>query len=275
MSGLREIEDGVRLLALRTPTLPPATATNTLVVGRKRLAVIEPATPYADERAALDALLGALVGAGAEVAAILLTHHHVDHVGYADALRGRTGAPIMAHAATADRLDFPVDVLLTDGDEVALDDGFSLAAMHTPGHAPGHLVFCERRTGLVHAGDLVAGLGTILIGPEDGGGMTAFLASLDRLPAAAPKALVPAHGPVLDDPQAVLRRYRAHRQMREDRVLAAIFDTPRDLSEVLADAYSDTPRALWPLAARSLEAHLRKLEAEGRVQRSGSAVVRA
>ena len=75
MSELREIAAGVRLLALRTPTLPPATATNTLVVGRKRLAVIEPATPYADERAALDELLGALVGTGADVAAILLTHH--------------------------------------------------------------------------------------------------------------------------------------------------------------------------------------------------------
>lgn len=275
VSALREIEDGVRLLALRTPTLPPATATNTLVIGRRRLAVIEPATPYADERAVLDALLGALVGEGAEVAAILLTHHHMDHTGYAAALRERTGAPIHAHAATAARLDFSVDVLMADGDELALDDGFSLAAMYTPGHAPGHLVFCERRTGLAYAGDLVAGVGTILIDPDDDGDMTAYLASLDRLGAARPTALVPAHGPILDDPQACVRRYRAHRQMREDRVLAAILGAPRDLSEVLADAYSDTPTALWPLAARSLEAHLRKLEAEGRVQRSGSAVIRA
>jgi len=274
VSELREIAAGVRLLALRTPTLPPATATNTLVVGHRRLAVIEPATPYADEQAALDELLDALVGAGAEVAAILLTHHHQDHTGFATALRERTGAPIHAHALTAARLDFPVDVLIADGQEVALDDGFSLVAMHTPGHAPGHLVFCERRTGLAYAGDLVAGTGTILIDPEDDGDMIAYLASLERVAAAQPVALVPAHGPVLDDPQACLRRYRAHRLMREERVLAAIPAAWRAVSAVLADAYSDTPTALWPLAARSLEAHLRKLEVEGRVRRSGVEVLR-
>lgn len=264
----------MRLLALRTPTLPPATATNTLVVGRKRLAVIEPATPYDDERAALDELLGALVGTGAEVAAILLTHHHQDHTGYATILRERTGAPIYAHGLTAARLDFPVDHLLADGEEVALDDGFSLAAMHTPGHAPGHLVFCERRSGLAYAGDLVAGTGTILIDPEDDGDMIAYLASLERVAAARPAALVPAHGPVLDDPQACLRRYRAHRLMREERVLAAIPAAWRAVSAVLAEAYADTPTALWPLAARSLEAHLRKLAAEGLVRRVGAEVRR-
>lgn len=264
----------MRLLALRTPTLPPATATNTLVVGRKRIAVIEPATPYADEQVALDELLGALVGTGADVAAILLTHHHQDHTGYATALRERTGAPIYAHALTAARLDFPVDVLLADGQEVALDDGFSLAAMHTPGHAPGHLVFCERRSGLAYAGDLVAGTGTILIDPEDDGDMIAYLASLERVAAARPAALVPAHGPVLDDPQDCLRRYRAHRLMREDRIVAAIPAAWRAVSAVLAEAYADTPTALWPLAARSLEAHLRKLATEGLVRRCGAEVRR-
>ena len=275
MRGFAEIAGGVRLIALRTPTLPPATATNTLVVGRRRLAVIEPATPHADEQAALEHLLAGLVGGGAEVAAILLTHHHGDHTGFAAALRERTGAPIHAHPATAERVDFTVDVPLADGAELDLGDGFVISAMHTPGHAPGHLVYSERRTGLMYAGDMVAGVGTILIDPEDGGDMIAYLASLERMAAARPGALIPAHGPVQDDPEGVLRRYRAHRMMREDRVLAAIQDAPRDLSAVLADAYADTPEALWPLAARSLEAHLRKLVAEGRVRRLGPSVARA
>ena len=269
-----EIAEGIRLLALRTPTLPPATATNTLVVGHRRVAVIEPATPYADEQAALDLLLRELTGTGAEVVAILLTHHHMDHTGHAEALRERTGAPIHAHPATAARLDFPVDVMMDDGAELDLGDGFALTAMHTPGHAPGHLVFFERRTGLAYAGDMVAGTGTILIDPEDDGDMVAYLASLERIAAAGPRALVPAHGPVLADPQATLARYRAHRLVREDRILAAIHVTPRDLSAVLAEAYADTPSVLWPLAARSLEAHLRKLAAEGRVLRSGGEVCR-
>ena len=269
-----EIAEGLRLLALRTPTLPPATTTNPLVVGRRRLAVIEPATPFADEQAALEGLLQGLVGSGAEVAAILLTHHHMDHTGFAAALRDRTGAPIHAHPQTAARVDFTVDVPLNDGDEVELGEGFALTAMHTPGHAPGHLVFCERRTGFAYAGDMVAGIGTILIDPEDDGDMIAYLASLGRMAAARPTALVPAHGPVIDDPQACLARYRAHRLMREDRVLAAIHATPRDLSTVLAEAYADTPPALWPLAARSLEAHVRKLVTDGRVRRSGDSVAR-
>jgi ribonuclease/clavin/mitogillin len=88
---------------------------------------------------------------------------------------------------------------------------------------------------------MVAGTGTILIDPEDDGDMIAYLASLERIAAARPVALVPAHGPVLDDPQACLRRYRAHRLMREERVLAAIPAAWRDLSAVLADAYADTP----------------------------------
>lgn len=272
MSTVQELADGVRVVELRTPTLPPATATNTLVVGKRRLAVIEPATPHAEERAALDRVLDELTGG--EVVAILLTHHHVDHVGYAEELRARTGAPIHAHAETAARLGFAVDVELVDGAEIELDAGFSLAAVFTPGHAPGHLVYRERRTGVAYAGDMVAGVGTILIDPEDGGDMAAYLASLDRIAAAGPSLLVPAHGPVLRDPDGCVRRYKAHRQMREDRVLAAITEVPRDLSEVLAGAYADTSRDLWWLASRSLEAHLRKLEAEGRVWRRGGMVAR-
>ena len=123
MRGFEEIAAGVRVIALTTPTLPPATATNTLVVGRRRLAVIEPATPYAEEQAALAELLAGLTGAGAEVAAILVTHHHRDHTGFAAALRERTGAPIYAHAATAERVDFTVEGVVGGGGHFQLRRG--------------------------------------------------------------------------------------------------------------------------------------------------------
>jgi ribonuclease/clavin/mitogillin len=164
--------------------------------------VIEPATPYADEQAALEQLLAGLVGAGAEVAAILLTHHHGDHTGFAAALRERTGAPIHAHAATAERVDFTVDVLLADGAEVDLGGRLRRSRRCTrPGTRRAIWCTASAARGWSYAGDMVAGVGTILIDPEDGGDMIAYLASLERMAAAGPRALVPAHGPVQDDPQ--------------------------------------------------------------------------
>ncbi|WAS93852.1 MBL fold metallo-hydrolase [Nannocystis punicea] len=261
------LDPGVWRVPYETPTLPPATATNTLIVGTRRVAVIEPATPYATERAALDALLTERAAAGAEIVAVLVTHHHGDHIGYAFELAQRLRAPIYAHSLTAARLDFPVDVTLADGDRLELDDGYVLRALFTPGHAPGHLVYCEERTGIAYAGDLVAGIGTILIDPADGGDMSAYLDSLARLGAARPTALVPSHGPVITAPQECLERYITHRRQREGRVLAALHAGATRMPELLAGAYSDTPREIWWLAERSLDAHLRKLEAEGRVRR--------
>lgn len=261
------LDPGVWRVPYETPTLPPATATNTLIVGTRRLAVIEPATPFATERAALDALLTERAGAGAEIVAVLVTHHHGDHIGYAFELAQRWGAPIYAHSLTAARVDFPVDVTLADGDRLELDDGYVLRALFTPGHAPGHLVYGEERTGIAYAGDLVAGIGTILIDPADGGDMSAYLDSLARLGAARPTALVPSHGPVITAPQECLERYITHRRQREGRVLAALNAGATRMPELLAGAYGDTPREIWWLAERSLDAHLRKLEGEGRVRR--------
>lgn len=267
MADLQVLEPGIWRASLRTPTLPPAVATNTLIVGTRRLAVIEPATPHRDEQSALDAMLAERTAAGAKVVAVLVTHHHEDHTGYAFELARRLGAPIYAHALTAARVDFPVDVTLAGGDRLELGDGYVLRALFTPGHAPGHLVFFEERTGIAHAGDLVAGIGTILIDPGDGGDMSAYLDSLAHLAAAAPAALVPAHGPVITAPRACIDRYLIHRRQREVRVLAALHAGARRVPELLATAYADTPREIWWLAERSLEAHLRKLEAEGRVVR--------
>jgi glyoxylase-like metal-dependent hydrolase (beta-lactamase superfamily II) len=259
-------------LPLRTPTLPPATATNTLVVGGSRLAVIEPATPHADQRAVLDDLLAQLAAQGRRVAAILVTHHHADHIGYVEPLRQRHGVPVYAHAATAERVPFAVDVTLDDDAELDLSEGHAVRAVFTPGHAPGHHVYVESRSGIGHAGDLVAGEGTILIDPSDDGDMAAYLASLRRLQTVAPRRVVPAHGPVIDDVDALVEHYVAHRLAREAKVVAAIGEGRVVFDDVLARVYDDTPKMIWPLAARSLEAHLRKLEAEGRITRDGTSI---
>jgi glyoxylase-like metal-dependent hydrolase (beta-lactamase superfamily II) len=270
------IAEGTWLLALDTPTLPPATATNTLILGGDRLLIIEPATPHAREQAKLDALLSALRAEGRELAGVLVTHHHVDHIGYAEALRRAHGIPIHAHPQTASRLDFPVDVEIGDGWTLELGGGHAVEAIHTPGHAPGHLLVWDHKTGVAHAGDLVAGEGTILVDVRDGGDMGVYLDSLRRMATrvrADPSGsvrFVPAHGPVLDDPAAVLDHYVAHRLAREDKVRRAVVeDGRRTFLGILASAYADTPKRLWPLAGLSLEAHLRKLVSDGELTREG------
>jgi endoribonuclease LACTB2 len=262
---LLPVAPGIRVLALRTPTLPPAAHTNTYVVGPDRgpQLVVDPGSPYGDQQAVLDAAISAEAAAGRPLGMVALTHHHGDHVGGAAALAARWGVPIAAHAATARRLAGRVTVTRELGADERLDD-FAVGCLHTPGHADGHLCFVHGDAMI--AGDMVAGIGWILIDPREGD-MADYLASLHRMLARGTKQLLPAHGPMITDGPTKLREYVAHRIAREDRVVAALAaHTGATIDELLPEAYADTPRPLWPLAARSLRAHLDKLVREGRAE---------
>lgn len=261
--ALEPIAPGVRVIALETPTLPPATHTNAYVLGQREVIVVEPASPRRREQRRL---IEALEREGCRVRAVFLTHHHVDHVGAVEAVATHFGAPVWAHAETAARVAFDVDRTLQEGDEIETDAG-AWGAMHTPGHAPGHLCLVGQ-DGVVVSGDMVAGTGTILIEPSEGD-MRLYLASLERMKARA-RMLLPAHGPALSDAVAVLSHYVAHRLGREAKVRAALETVgPAELRALLPVAYADAPVAIWPLAALSLEAHLVKLEADGVAAREG------
>jgi glyoxylase-like metal-dependent hydrolase (beta-lactamase superfamily II) len=254
------VAPGIRVLALRTPTLPPAAHTNVYLVGPSGgpVWVVDPGSPYAEEQAVLEAALAEL-----PVEMVLLTHHHGDHVGGAAALAARRGVPIAAHANTAQRLAGRIEIARDlAADEVLSIGGVELRAIYTPGHADGHLCFEVASARATIAGDMVAGIGTILIDPDEGD-MAQYLASLDALLARPAGALLPAHGPVIADGHAKLREYAAHRSMREAKVAAALGQAPASLAALCAAAYADTPRALWPLAERSLLAHLMKLAVDG------------
>lgn len=271
---VRRIASTIEMLPVRTPTLPPATHTNTFLVGTGEAVLVEPATPYRDEQDLMAEWVQAARLRGVEPVAIIATHHHPDHVGGAMALRERLQLPLWAHAMTAQRLEgiVEIDRLIQDGERIELggDIPTSLTALFTPGHAPGHLCFTDEASGIMIAGDMVASIGTIIVEPTDGD-MLLYLESLRKMSALEPAGLLPAHGELIEDPQAILSFYVEHRLMREAKVLDALEarGTPSRPRHLVARAYDDAPKAVWPLALGSIEAHLIKLEREGRIAKEG------
>ena len=265
-----EFQAGIRCTPLRTPTLPPATHTNCWMLGHGELLVVDPG---ASDEVALGPLwerLEALSAQGCTVKAVVATHHHGDHVGGLKAVSGRLGVPVWAHALTADRLDVPVSRLLQDGEvlELAGSPPMRLRVLHTPGHARGHVCLVEERSAAAVVGDMVAGVGTIVIDPPEGN-MADYLAQLRRLKALPVGVLCPAHGPIIPDGAGKLEEYLQHREARAALVLASIPERGAALPDITAAAYADTPPFLHPLAERSAEATLQMLVAQGRVTQEG------
>ncbi len=271
------------LLAMRTPTLPPATTSNVLIVRGDVVVVIEPACPYPEQQEALETSLERLCVGDLRLGYLLLTHHHRDHWGHAPRLREKFGAKIVAHEESAVSLPFTVDEVLTNEDvsgwSIDLGGKRRIRAVHTPGHAPGHLAFWEELEGWMYVGDLLASEGSILIDPDDRGDMAIYLESLKLIRGMCERevrSLIPSHGEAIVETKKMIDHYLAHRKMRENKIHTIITDAGKalDLDELLRKSYADTPQTLWPLARKSLRAHLQQLCDEGKVERrqEGNAV---
>lgn len=267
----KDVLAGVSVFPARTPTLPPATHTNSYALGTREVLLVEPATPYEDEQRAWIDWARAMTDRN--VIGILVTHHHDDHVGGLDVLARELDLPVWAHDATVERLAPALRARIArrlgEGDAIVLDgpSPSRWSVLHTPGHAPGHLCLHDAEAGALVVGDMVASIGTILVAPGDGD-MIAYLASLERLAALDAKIALPAHGEAIDEPVTLFRKYVSHRLMREGKVLDAVVaagSEGADIATLTARAYDDTPVHLWPFAQLSLRAHLEKLEREGRV----------
>lgn len=253
--------NGITRVLAPNPSPWTGDGTNSYVVAGEtgRCVVIDPAS---EDEGHLQRLVEIGTAAGG-IAAILLTHGHPDHREGAARLAALTGAPLLA-ATNSDVVG--VSATLADGAIIPLGER-RLRAIYTPGHRFDHLCFLVEDARILLAGDIVAGVGTVVIAPPEGD-LRAYLASLRRLQAMGLRRILPGHGPTIDDPPALLERYIRHRHEREQQVLAGLAGGPRAVDELVIVIYPDLADSLRDAAALSLTAHLLKLESEGRVVRA-------
>jgi glyoxylase-like metal-dependent hydrolase (beta-lactamase superfamily II) len=242
----------IRVLA-PNPSVYTLEGTNTWVVGDGPTIVIDPGP--ADPGHHEDVLRET-----GEVAFVLVTHDHEDHGAGAEAFAELASAPVLAW-----RLDGATR--LSDGDRFSVP-GATLEVVHTPGHSADHVVFFDPEVRALFTGDAVVGRGTSFIDPPDGD-LAKYLDSLQRMLDLDPRVIYPGHGPVVTDAVAKLREYVAHRAEREEQILAGLAAGDRTVADLVARIYTAYPSEVHALAARSVTAHLRKLDRDRRVTKAG------
>lgn len=265
----------ITVFPLRTKTLPPATHTNCFVVGHKGFVVIDAASPDKNEQAKLHALIDEMITNGSVCKEIIISHLHPDHFGGETALqkhlREKYGVdvPISGHALTQESLAGKVEFqkLIEDNDIFELKDengdSFEISALHTPGHARGHLCFYDQEFGFLVSCDNVISLGSVVIAPPEGN-MIDYLASLKRMKSLPNlKFLCGSHGMAIYDAVGKIDGYIAHRMKREKQVLEAYENGLCTPPEIVEKIYVGLKPELIRLAEKSVEAHLEKLEADG------------
>lgn len=251
---------GVEVVPIKTATLPPADHTNCYLVGdpEGEFVLVDPAVRMRED---MEALATAVERHNGQLKAIVFTHSHGDHLADMSLLKEAFDAPVWGSEHTHQSV--PCDRILQDGELLQLG-AQAWQVLITPGHHPGHVcLFSE--AGLV-AGDMVAGIGTILVPPHTGD-MQVYIQQLERLLELQPHLLFPSHGPVVAQPVRVLKRYIAHRRSRHDRVHAAVNAGLTSLADIARQAYEDTPDAHPGLAEDQTLSHLMALEREGRIVR--------
>ena len=262
------VADGVQRLTALNPSPFTFHGTNTYIVGRQSVCVIDPGP---DNDAHFEALMAALEGR--QVTHIAVSHTHRDHSPLASRLKAATGAVTVAEGphrpsrplfdgevnpfAESSDTDFIPDLALVDGQTVE-GDGWRLTAVHTPGHTANHAAFALEDTGILFSADHVMAWATSIVAPPDGA-MSDYMASLDRLLERSDRLYLPGHGGPVTEPQAFVRALRTHRRLRERAVLERIRKGDRLIGDMVKVIYATTDPRLHGAAALSVLAHIEDL----------------
>ena len=268
-----EIAPGIRRVVAPNGGPYTASGTNSYILGRGRVAIVDPGPDDADHLAALLAATE-----GETVSHLLVTHTHRDHSAGAPALARATGAatvgagphrtarPLPEGVTPADAggdLAFVPDIVLVDGESLA-GDGWAVEAITTPGHTANHLVFAVPGRDLAFSGDHVMGWATTVVIPPDGS-MADYMASLDKLIGRPERLYLPGHGEPVTDARERVRALKTHRLLRETAILDRLGKGDATVAEIVAAIYRDLDPRLRGAAAASVLAHLEDLAERGRV----------